>query len=486
MQPRVVVLRLVVPLAAAVAVAMPALRARGQAPPASASRPNIVFVLTDDQDASIEHMRRLRSWVADAGVFFENSFVSVPMCCPSRATLLTGLYAHSHGVLGNKLPLGGFEKFRSLGLESSTLGTWLQAAGYRTALIGKYLNRYPGDGPGADPAYVPPGWDDWAAFFMPDHTLPFHDYVVNANGRPELYARSDVNYSTDDMARRALAFLDAAEKRDDAQPFFLFVAPSAPHVPAEPAARHKGSFSGYPAPHVGAFNEEDMSDKPRYYQALAPLSEADIRKLDKLYQARWESLMAVDELIDALFERLSEYRELEHTWFFFSSDNGFLLGQHRFRQGKDVPYEESIRVPLVVRGPGTPAGARRPHLVVNVDLPATFVELGGARPDRVLEGRSLVALLGAAPPAESAWRRDFLIEHWRDPDDADAVPEFAGLRSATFKYIEYETGERELYSMETDAEESHNLVGRADQAAVLQQLAARLAQLKTCRGEACR
>ena len=125
-------------------------------------------------------------------------------------------------------------------------------------------------------------------------------------------------------------------------------------------------------------------------------------------------------------------------------------------------------------------------LVVNVDLPATFVELGGARPDRVLEGRSLVALLGAAPPAESAWRRDFLIEHWRDPDDADAVPEFAGLRSASFKYIEYETGERELYSMETDAEESHNLVGRADQAAVLQQLAARLAQLKTCRGEACR
>lgn len=466
-------------LAAAAALALCA------APHAAAQRPNIVVVMTDDQDTSFEHMNRLRAMVASQGAVFENSFVSVPMCCPSRASVLTGLYAHNHGVLTNTLPLGGFEKFRSLGLESSTVATWLKAAGYRTGLIGKYLNRYPGDGRDADRSYVPPGWDYWAAFFMPDHTLPFTDYLVNENREVAYFPASAGDYSTDDMARRALRFLETAE-RDDAQPFFLYIAPSAPHLPAEPAPRHKGTFSGYRAPQVGAFNEDDMSDKPRYYQALPRLDDAAIKKMDRIYQARQESLQAVDELVEALLARLAEYGELGQTWFFYTSDNGFMLGQHRFPQGKDAPYEESLRVPLLVRGPGVPAGARLPHMVVNLDLPATFVELAGARPDRVLEGRSLVPLLGAAPPPESSWRQDFLIEHWREDGDGDGIPGYSGVRTRAFKYLEYETGERELYSMEVDAEENNNLVGRTDQAAVIQQLSARLAQLRSCQGTACR
>lgn len=452
---------------------------------AAAPRPNIVVILTDDQDASVEHMKRVTSLLANQGLTFDNSFVSTPMCAPSRATLLTGLYAHNHETFTNAGGLGGFERFRSLGRESATVATWLQAAGYRTALIGKYLNRYPGDTPGSDRSYVPAGWDYWAAFFAPDHTLPYWDYMVNENRDVAYYPKRVDDYSTDDMTRRALKFIDATERADD-QPFFLFIAPSTPHTPADPAPRHEGTFSGYQAPRVGAFNEEDMSDKPRYYQSLPLLDEADLKKMDKLYRARQESLQAVDDMLEELLVRLEANGELDHTYVFYTSDNGFLQGQHRFPQGKDAPYEEALRVPLLVRGPGVAAGQRREHLVVNADLPATWLDLAGAKPDRALDGRSLLPLLGAAPLPDSAWRGDFLIEHWRDDNDSDGIPGYTGLRTRAFKYLEYETGERELYSMEVDRDENNNLVTRSDQTAVLQQLAARLAQVRTCQGDACR
>lgn len=458
--------------------------ALAQSPPSTgAARPSILYVVTDDQDLSFDSMPVLRAQLVGGGLSFANSFVSTPTCCPSRTSVLTGLFAHDHGVHVNRGPEGGFERFRDLGLEAETVATWLHAAGYRTGLIGKYLNRYPGDVAPSPPSYVPRGWDFFAPFYRADKLVPYFDFLVNDNGVEQFYPQSGGDYSTDAMARRALAFLDATP-RD--KPFFLWIAPSAPHLPADPAPRHKGTWSGSRAPRVGAWDEEDVSDKPAYVRALGRITEDEASRIDKNFQARLESLRAVDEMLEALLARLAEQGRLGETYVFFTSDNGYLQGQHRFPQGKEAPYEESIRVPLVVRGPGVPAGRTVPHMVLNVDLAATFADLAGAQPGRVTEGRSLVPLLSPAPPPESAWRGDFLIEHWPENDDPAGVPAYAGLRSRDFKYVEYATGERELYALGVDSYENNNLVGRADQAETLQRLAARLAQLRNCKGEACR
>ncbi len=458
--------------------------ALAQSPPStSAARPSILYVVTDDQDPSFDSMPDLRNRLVDGGLTFANSFVPTPTCSPSRASVLTGLLAHDHGVLVNRGAAGGFERFRDLGLDAETVATWLHAAGYRTGLIGKYLNRYPGDAAPSPPSYLPRGWDFFAPFYRADRLVPYFDFLVNDNGVEQFYPARDEDYSTDAMARRALAFLDATPLD---KPFFLWIAPSAPHLPAEPAPRHKGLYSGSRAPRVGAWDEEDVSDKPAYVRALGRITEDEARRIDKNYQARMESLRAVDEMLDALLRRLTEQGRLGETYVFFTSDNGYLQGQHRFPQGKEAPYEESIRVPLVVRGPGVPAGLRLPHMVLNVDLAATFAELAGARPGSAAEGRSLVPLLSATPPPESAWRADFLLEHWPENDDPVGVPAYAGLRSRDFKYVEYVTGERELYALAVDSYENNNLVGRSDQAETLQRLSARLAQLRNCKGEACR
>jgi arylsulfatase A-like enzyme len=447
----------------------------------SPARPNIVFILTDDQDASVENMPRLRSLVAEQGLAFDHHFVSNPLCAPSRATLLTGLHAHTHGVLANRAPNGGFERFRDNGLEASTVATWLRAAGYCTGIVGKYMNRYPGDAPGSDRAYVPPGWDLFAAFFAPDLTSGrYYDYFVNLNGDVTFYPERAADYITDQLTRVTLGALDALPA-SDAPPFFLHVTPNAPHSPPEPAPRHKGIFAGLQAPRTGAFNEADMSDKPPYYRNLPLMDQRTLDRLDALYAARQETLQAVDELVEALVRRLEERGQLANTYIFFSSDNGFMLGQHRFPNGKDTPYDESIRVPLVVRGPGVPRGAVRADLISNVDLPVTFAELGGAAPPATVEGRSFAALLREGAGAFA--RSEVLLEHWGD--DADSVPSYAGLRTREYTYVEYETGDVEFYNLRDDPGQEENLADKVDPA-LLATLARRLQVLRACRGAACR
>ncbi len=452
--------------------------ARATRSSSAAARPNIVFVLSDDQDASLENMPRLRSLVADQGLTFERYFVNNPLCAPSRATLLTGLHAHSHGVLGNRAPLGGFERFRDNGLEASTVATWLRAAGYRTALVGKYLNRYPGDARDADLGYRPPGWDRFAAFFAPDRTSgQYYDYYVSLDGEATFYPRRDDDYITDHIERLALQFID--ELPAGGAPFFLHVTPNAPHSPPEPAPRHRGSLGGLRAPRVGAFNEADMSDKPAYYQTLPLLDARALARLDELHQQRQETLQAVDELVEALVRRLEARGLLGDTYIFYSSDNGFMLGQHRFGQGKDTPYDEAIRTPLVVRGPGVPRGARG-ELVSNVDLPVTFAELGGALAPATVEGRSIASMLRGGA---GSGRAEVLIEH--TADDEGAVPSYQGLRTPEYTYVEYENGAFELYDMLKDPAQEENLAGGVDPA-VRAPLARRLQELRACRGAACR
>ncbi len=440
--------------------------------------PNVVFVLSDDQDASLAEMPRLRALVADQGLTFERYFVNNPLCAPSRASLLTGLHSHSHGVITNRAPDGAFERFRDNGLEAVSVATWLRAAGYRTGLVGKYMNRYPGDARDADLAYVPPGWDVFNAYFAPDRTSgAYYDFYVNLQGDPTFFPRRSDDYVTDHIARQALLALDALST--SGAPFFLLVTPNAPHSPPVPADRHLGSLAGLRAPRVGAFNEGDLSDKPAYYQSLPLLDGRALERLDALHQARQETLQAVDELVEALVRRLDARGLLANTYVVYSSDNGFMLGQHRFPQGKDTPYEESIRVPLVVRGPGVRPGVTT-ELAANVDLPVTFAELAGARVPSTAEGRSLVPVLRGSG---GSGRSEVLLEHWAD--DEGAIPTYVGLRTRDFTYVEYADGARELYDLRDDPGQEENLAGRAD-ASLLGPLARRLQELRACRGAACR
>jgi arylsulfatase A-like enzyme len=447
------------------------------------ARPNILLILADDLDAgSAALMPRLKSLVADRGLTFRNSFASTPVCCPSRASILTGQYTHNHGILDNFDASGScFEQFRDAGQERSTLATWLQDAGYRTGMIGKYLNRYPGDRRGANPRYVPPGWDEWYAIIGVD---AYYDYFLNHNGRLARYFDVPEHYQTDVLADLAVDFV-AREGASPARPFFLWLAPIAPHLPAIPAPRHENAFPDARAPRTPSFNELDMSDKPLWFQdprQLPLLTEDDIARLDATYRERLRSLLAVDEMVERLVAALEATGQLANTYVVFTSDNGFHLGHHRFNRGKGTVYEPSVRIPLVVRGPGVPEGRVRPHPVLNVDLPQTFGQLAGARLPGSVDGRSFVSLLGEE--ARGGWRTEVLLENPLTPRPPDEFQGWWAFQTDGLAYAEYRSGERELYDLRDDPDQTESLHGRADPA-LLEALSRRLAQLRNCRGASC-
>jgi arylsulfatase A-like enzyme len=463
---------------------------------APADRPNIIFILTDDLDArSIEAMPKLKAMLIDRGVTFANFFVSYALCCPSRASILRGQYAHNTGVLGNRPPAGGFETFHDLGREASTVATWLKAAGYRTGYFGKYLNGYPLS---VEPTYVPPGWDEWNSP-VTNSAYRMFNYRMNENGKIVSYGSRPEDYITDVLARKTADFI-----RRGGQPFFIHLATYAPHGPATPAPRHADLFAGARAPRGPSFNEADVGDKPRWLQNRPQLLPRQIARLDVLYRRRLQSLQAVDDLIASIVDTLRATGELQRTYVFFSSDNGFHLGEHRLPAGKNTAYEEDIHVPLIVIGPGVPAARSVEHLAVNVDLAPTWAELAGAAAPSFVDGRSLLPLLESPPPPADRWRQSFLVEHFTEqrragdidaepPDEpavppqiaARAVPTLAALRTRTYVYVEYATGDRELYDLVRDPFELQNISDTASRS-VLADLAARLAALRRCGGGACR
>ncbi|MDQ3911355.1 MAG: sulfatase [Actinomycetota bacterium] len=459
-------------------------------------RPNIIFILADDLDyASVQKMPQITSLLAKEGLSFDEAFVSYPICCPSRATILTGLYSHNHNVLGNKRPVGGFEKFYDEGLEESTIAAWLQENGYRTALIGKYLNGYGAD----DPSYVPPGWDEW---YAKPGRFEYYDYELNENGGLVSYGTEEENYITDVLSGRATDFVRRAVDEDD--PFFAYIAPTAPHNPTTPAERHKGAFADEEAPRSASFDEEDVSDKPSWIQDLGALTEKQSSRIDDHYEERLESMLAVDEMVGSLVEELEDTGELENTYIFFTSDNGYHLGEHRIRQGKKTPYEETVRVPLFIRGPGVPAGSTVDDLVLNNDFAPTFAEMAGVKFSA--DGRSLLPLLGGEEPA--SWRSSVLLEAFLDgksareasdevEDDEEGASQdgdessrmdrtaFRSVRTDTHKYVEHENGEKELYDLDADPYELENVYQTADPA-LIEDLKAKLEDLKNCSEEGCR
>ena len=428
-------------------------------------RPNILVILTDDQ--TLESMRVLEKTqrlLGDEGTTFANAFVSFPLCCPSRATLLTGQYARHHGVMGNKAPDGGYAKLD----HSNTLPVWLQEAGYETAHVGKYLNHYTGP-------EVPPGWSRWFGLSDPS-TYRFYDYTVIDQGRAVHYGEKEEDYQTDVLAEKAEEIL-----RELDPPFFLSVAPVAPHqersdeegkgTPPRPAPRHQGRFAAEPLP-GGAFDEADVRDKPPHIRRIPRMSEAKKAEVLRNYRSQLESLLAVDDLVERLVQALEETGRLDSTVIVFTSDNGFLHGQHRVAAGKILPYEEAIRVPLLIRGGGFPRGRTALQPVSNVDLAPTIVALTGAAARRKMDGRSLLPL--ALDPSV-AQDRALLVEAL---SRNSARPSYEAVRTARWMWIEYRNGSRELYDLKLDPFQLRNLHKAKGYASVRADLARRLAALR--------
>jgi arylsulfatase A-like enzyme len=439
-----------------------------------ARRPNIVFILTDDLDfRTTAMMPRLPALLGQHGRTFDRAYVTQALCAPSRASILTGQFPHNHRVLDNKGPDGGFGAFRR-GSEASTIATWLKAAGYRTALVGKYINGYP---TAARPDYIPPGWDEWRAQLSDMTADRYINYLLNENGTVIPYGVKDEEYETDVLTSRAVTFIERSVQ--DHKPFFLYLAPDAPHLPAIPAPRHATMFAGTEAPRVPSFNEVDVSDKPAFVRNKSLLTPTEIRRLDRTETSRLRTMLAVEDMLADVLTVLAANKILDDTYVFFTSDNGLMLGEHRLVTTKDVAYEEAIRVPLMVMGPGIAAATHdEDHFVLNVDIAPTLAELAGAPIPDSVDGRSLVRLLRGETVTE--WRREAVSESFSYMGGLSAV-----LRTPEFAYAEIESNERELYDMRTDPYQLASLHLRADPA-LMATLSARLAQITTCRRATCR
>lgn len=446
-------------------------------------RPNLIVVVLDDADVDItESMPRFRALFAEEGARFTSTIANTPLCGPSRALLLAGQYAHNTRVYYNNGPNGGYGPWREGGYDDRSIGPWLKAAGYRTGLFGKYMNDFPS---GREASFVPKGWDDFRAV-LSDREAHNNSFTLSENGVLKLYEAGQGGYQTDVLGRLLQDFVRSNKSSGD-RPFFAYLALSAPHVPPEPAARHLSAFSEDKAPRKPSFNEEDLSDKPRALQEQAePLTPRWDREIDKTYREMRQSLLSVEEAMDALVQTLEEVDELSNTYIFFTSDNGWFRGEHRIPTEKYAPYEESIRVPLFVRGPGVRAGLSLPHVVGLLDLPPTLLDLAGAPAELIAksDGRSLVPLLHPSPDSTVSWRESMLIEHFGGGAPF-RVRSYTGVRSEEDVYIEYATGEREYYDLTTDPYQMENTVGHLPPA-LLAKLSGRVAALKNCAGPACR
>lgn len=412
-----------------------------------ATPPNILLVVADDQPTG---MVKRMPFLDHAGGFtrFDAFYNNNPLCCPSRSTMLTGLYSHHTGVETNLVA----RRFDA----SSTLATWLDAGGYETGLFGKYLNDYPWD---KGRNYVPAGWDQWHAFAG---DASYYDYtLVSADSRRQFGHRPG-DYSTDVLAKLTAGFLGNANG-----PFFAYFAPYGPHAPRIPAPRDRKAFEHA---HVGLPANFNRIAKraPRWWRDRPPLDPDEMREETR---AQWQTLLSVDDAIKRFFSVLERTGKLDHTIVIFVSDNGYSLGSHR-NPWKDCAYEECIHVPLLVRWPGESTPSRIAALTSNVDLAPTIAEIAGVTPTTAPDGTSLVPLLrGDATTID----RPVLLRHVHYPHTA---PTFWGLRTQRWTYVAYDNGEQELYDLDADPHELRNLAGLARYRSVESELSREMGELR--------
>jgi arylsulfatase A-like enzyme len=456
----------------------------------AAAAPNFVVIMTDDQEAeSLAGMNGAGSgltysWLVRRGVTFRNSFVVTPQCGPSRASFLKGQYPHNHGLWSNNVSPFGYAQFS----EQQTLAVWLRNAGYATSLIGKYINGYGtvaktlGNNPQLE---VPPGWSNWQAFVgSPD----YYNYTLNVNGSLEPHQATDADYSTDVIARKAASFIAS----QGSSPFFLWVTFNAPHDPFTAPSRYAKSYGSLAAPRSPGWNEADVTDKPAYVRGLPLLGTAGTSWINQTYRSQMGALAAVDDGVGTIMNQLAASGLLSNTYVIFTSDNGYMRGEHRLPYNKVVPYEPSIRVPLVISGPGIPPETERGDLVTNIDLTATIVDLAGARAGLALDGKSLRPLWSTSqygPPFRNYLLFEFMTNFPQNyPVPAGqpyTVPAYAAIRSFGYKFTQYNTGEIELYDMTNDPSELRSAHADQTAAPVLATYMQALQSMRSCVGSTC-
>jgi N-acetylglucosamine-6-sulfatase len=442
----------------AVAVVIAALLACGVALIASAAsdeaalKPNVLLVLVDDAHPSmVNHIPAIKQKLIQQGTTYQNAVSNYPLCCPGRVALLRGQYAHNHRIGGND----GTRFFR-YGYQHSNLATWLNGVGYNTALFGKYLNNYEGNG-------IPPGWDRWYAWNGPEMGWS----SVNDQGKSFALDKREADALT---SERALRFLDSTSRE---KPFFVWAGFGTPHQPFLHAASTNDRFTGTRVPRTPAFDEADVSDKPPYVRDLPPLLSDQKARLDEDYRDGMRGLLRVDSFLSKAIATLRERRMLGNTYIFFYSDNGTHFGEHRLRHGKVKPYETDINFPLIVRGPGVPEHAMSDNLVANHDFAPTVADLAGASIPTFVDGRSFRALLDN--PHSPAWpRQRVLVER------SAGIP-WNAIRSESSLYVEYDQGWKEYYDLDSDPHQLRNIPSLAPANAP-----AILADLRACEGAECR
>lgn len=508
------------------------------------TKPNIVLIQADDAVRSdIRHMPNVTRLLQEGGTTLTNYNSPYPLCGPSRASLLTGQRAHNNQLMGNfQAADGGHFVFRSLPGElnqRNSLGKWMQKAGYSTALIGKYLNEYGA----AEPNEVPPGWNRWVAM-LDNSTYDYFNYGFNVDGRiryrgDESYARQHIelaskgyerpansfaqlllyfrmvyrpwdyfgtqiyrNYSGNVMGTFATRFVKRRTRGP--KPFFLYLAPPEPHAEdtnhvqgirsgapgpdPRPPHRYKHTFDDVPLPRTASFNEADVSDKAANVRDLPPLSEEEIATIEANYRGRLGALRSIDNQVGRIAKVLKKRGEYRNTYFIFMSDNGYLQGEHRLSASKFMPFENSVRIPAMIAGPGIKAGRKLKGPSMDVDMTATVLKMAKAKAGRTMDG---ISLLPALKGKKSLPDRNIPLEALRPLFTYDTpmtkfdVP-YYGIKTDRYKYVNWSFGEKELYDLTNDPDELENLAGDPAQAERLEELERKASALRTCVGSQCR
>jgi N-acetylglucosamine-6-sulfatase len=496
-------------------LALLGLLVRGEPTRAASSKPNIIMFTTDDQTVrDLVAMPKTQALIGSQGANFLHAYVSMSLCCPSRITVQTGEYAHNHHVMGNTPPQGGYSVFN----DKNDLPVWLQQAGYRTIHIGKMPN---GFGTETNETYVPPGWapfnggagpGEFYAFIKP--ASAYFDFALDENGVLKQYGATD--YQTDVYADLAVDRIDSHFNNHSNDPLYMQVQFFAPHDPADPAPRHAGAFATAPLPIDASFNEKNVKDKPGWIRKISRFGPGLIAKIQTRYQHRLETLLSVDDAIQRIVDELSAKGQLANTYLIFTSDNGFMQGQHRLHQGKFAPYEPSIQVPLLIRGPGIPPGSQPRTLVWNGDITDTILKIAGARPGLPQDGRSLLPyardpnlrsfrpiLIETGPPgatnepgtpvSAASGRRVHFSKYVKNLDQdhtaqiarAIVAPRYRAIRTGRYLLVKYSDASRELYDLKLDPLELDSRYKDSRYFPVRKFLLKKLKGLVLCQGEDC-
>ncbi|XP_030637219.1 N-acetylglucosamine-6-sulfatase [Chanos chanos] len=475
-------------------------------------RPNIVLILTDDLDVSLGGMIPLvktKKLIGDAGITFTSAFVASPLCCPSRASILTGKYPHNHHVINNTLEGNCSSQAWQKSQEPNTFPFLLQRYGYyQTFFAGKYLNEY-GNKDAGGVEHIPPGWDYWFAL---ERNSKYYNYTLSVNGKAQKHGQNySEDYLTDVLANVSIDFL---QYKSNYRPFFMMVSTPAPHSPWTAAPQYEDKFSDVKAPRDPSFNVHGKDKHWLIRQAKTPMTNSSVEFLDNAYKKRWQTLLSVDDLVEKVLKKLEVRGELENTYVIFTSDNGYHTGQFSLPMDKRQLYEFDIRVPLLVRGPGIKPNQTSPLLVANVDLGPTILDIAGYDVNKTqMDGMSFLPVM-TGQTNSSTWRTDILVEYEGEgknisdpacpslgPGVSECFPDcvcedaynntYACVRtvapSANLQYCEFDDNEVfvEVYNLTADPFQLTNIAKSIEQE-VLERMNHRLMMLQSCSGQSCR